>query len=111
MAEEIISLAGLKEADFYDFVKYAVFQVLKSQLEDVSKFVLAVENVESLLIDQLDDEYFEKIKQKHKELINEYGTRTEEDRLKISSELARFKFRELVKFIKKRIPEEVEGVL
>jgi hypothetical protein len=112
MNEEIslTSLANLKEVDFYDIVKYAVIQVVRVSIEDVLKYSLAVETIESLLIDNLDDGYFQRINEKWKELEEKYGTKKETELMRLK-EFSQFKFRELVKLMKKRIPTEIEGVL
>lgn len=107
---DVKTFLGLKDADFSDFVTFAVFQALRAQLEDVTKFALAVENIESLLIDKLEQDYYAKVNAKIQELEEQYGNRDEDRIIKIK-ELATFKFRELIKYIKKGMPEEIEGVL
>jgi hypothetical protein len=112
MNEEIslTSLASLKDVDFYDIVKYAVIQTVRASVEDVIKYSLAVETIESLLIDNLDDGYFKNLEKKWKELEEKYGTKKENELMRIK-EFSQFKFRELVKLMKKRIPTEIEGML
>jgi hypothetical protein len=112
MNEEISlrSFESLKELDFYDIVKYALIQTVRASVEDVIKYSLAVETIESLLIDVLDDEYFKKLDEKWRELEMKYGTKKETELARMK-EYALFKFRELIKVMKKRIPVEVEGVL
>lgn len=108
--DELIPISSLKELDFYDIVKYAMIQTIKAELEDVVKYSLAVENLESLLIDELDEEYFKKIEQKAIELEEKYGTKKETEAIKLK-EFSTFKFRELIKLMKRKISFEVEGVL
>jgi hypothetical protein len=108
--EEGISPIELKELDFDDILKYAILQVLKASHDDVMKYYIAVENLESLMIDNLDENYFKKVEQIVAQINEKYGLKkeTEPQRLR---EITILKFRELIKLIKKRIPVEVEGVL
>jgi hypothetical protein len=110
MIEEEISPTELKELDFDDILKYAILQVLKSSHDDVMKYYIAVENLESLMIDNLDEDYFKRVEQIVAQINEKYGLKkeTEPQRLR---EITILKFRELIKLIKKRIPVEVEGVL
>jgi hypothetical protein len=111
MIEEIeISPMELKELDFDDILKYAILQVLKSSHEDVMKYYISVENLESLMIDILDEDYLKKIEQIFSQINEKYGLKkeTEPQRLR---EITILKFRELIKRIKKRIPTEIEGML
>lgn len=110
-----IELKDIKEWSFTDFLNFAVMQSLKSASEDIVKYAISVDNIETLLIDDLENDksnpnYFQKIKTKEKELEREYGTRDEFKAVRLK-ELSSFKFRELIKFIKKKTPQEVIGVL
>jgi hypothetical protein len=111
MIEEIeISPTELKELDFDDILKFAILQVLKSSHEDVMKYYISVENLESLMIDILDEDYFKKIEQIVAQVNEKYGLKKETETQRLR-EITILKFRELIKRIKKRIPVEVEGVL
>jgi hypothetical protein len=61
-----IPLASLKDLDFDDIIKYALIQAIRAELEDMVKFSLAVETLESLLIDELDEEYFKNRTKTHR---------------------------------------------
>jgi len=104
-----IPLASLKDLDFDDIIKYALIQAIRAELEDMVKFSLAVETLESLLIDELDEEYFKKTEQKLIELEQKYGSRRDVDSIKLK-EYYTFKFRELIKLLKKSTLHEVEGL-
>lgn len=121
--DTIKQILDLKEISMEALVKYALLQALKLQTEDLQKFSLAVENIESLLIDEIeedyerckkenriDESYIEKVKLKWEELEKEYGKREEFQAVKLK-EFSQFKFRELMKLIKKRIPIEAVGVI
>ncbi len=103
--EEPIRIEELKSIEFEDLIRYAILQALRSAIEDITKFSIAVENLESLMVDELPDEYFEKVNKKWQELDEMYGKKDET--LKIR-EFTIFKFRELIKLIKRKSPIEVE---
>ena len=108
--DEDIKFLGIKKLSFSDFVKYAVFQALKAQVEGIEKFSLAVDNIESLVADELDDDYYKEVDKKWEELEDEYGTK-DEVKLKKLRKFSQFKFRKLVKYMKSKIPTDTEGVM
>jgi hypothetical protein len=70
---DLTSFSLMKDLDYNDFIKYSIFQILKAQLEDVVKYAFAVENLEILLVDVLDEEYYKKVETKMLELEQKYG--------------------------------------
>lgn len=113
----------LKEISMEALVKYALLQALRLQTEDLQKFSLAVENIESLMIDEIEadyerckkngnveESYLGKIEKERKRLDETYGERPEFQLVKLK-EFSQFKFRELMKLIKKKIPIEAVGVI
>ena len=112
ISEDVKELQTITEWNFNDIIKYAIFKILNVASEDVTKYVIAVENLESLLIDELekDKEYAKNIQKRQAFLDEEYGFRDEVLEKKMML-MAQFKFRELIKRIKKKIPEDVVGAV
>lgn len=105
-----VEVKELQELDFETILYFSILQALKSALEDVYKYYLAVENIESLLADELEynQEYYKKVEEFEKEIIKRHGISEEKQSIRLL-ELARFKFRELMKIIKRKIPHNVIG--
>lgn len=104
-----INIEELKELSFEDFVKMAVTQVLTSALEDVVKYCLAVDNMECLLInEERDKELIEDFSKKWNELEEKYGKK---DELSKQKEYAVYRFKKLIRKMRKMTPIEVVGVV
>lgn len=118
---------NLSDLTFEGIVKYAVMQTLKLQTEDIERFALSVENIESLVLDELEiaeevekkkrergkeptPTYTEQVDAKVAQLNKDYGT-VEENRLKRIRELAIYKFRLIMRHIKHKMPIDMVGVL
>lgn len=114
MAEEFqtIEMREIREWNFNDFLNFSIMQTLKSASEDIIKFSICVDNIEALLVDELEDnkKYNNVIKEKWDKLDEEYGEREQNKAIKLK-EFASFKFKELLKIIKSKIPQEKIGVL
>ncbi|MCS7231791.1 MAG: hypothetical protein RMJ67_06610 [Elusimicrobiota bacterium] len=115
---ELELITQISEISIADIVKYALISCLRSR-EDVGKFALSVRILESLIYDDLEkqyealknsnkeeESYFYKVSAYEEKLKKELGTR-EEVRPLLIQELSIFKFRELIKFIKGKLPVEV----
>lgn len=112
-----ISIGQMKEVSYGDFVNFAIFQVLKAQLDaDVFKFPLAVENLESLLLDEVETFKGKSSGDNYDSLVNKIkdGLESEagrDDKLAVMKNLAKAKFRMLLRMVKKKLPVEEEGIL
>lgn len=103
---------NLKELSIDNLIKYCMLQALRLQTEDVIKFSLAVENLESLLWDEIekDTEYQDNIKKKKAEINKEHGS-GEDKKILVMKEISQYKFRLLVNKVKKKIPIDTIGVI
>lgn len=111
--------------DFNDLKMLSIKTALESQLQDVEKFALAVDGIECLIwydlmkMEEMEfrrrgegkaskPTYLEDLGAKMKELGETYGTRDDRRLFKLK-ELAQFKFRLLLCYIRERMPVHVEG--
>lgn len=126
--EDVTSpLINFSDLTYEGIIKYAVMQTLRLQTEDTERFALSVENIESLVLDELEQKeiietvnrgkgkephptYFEDLDKKLKDLETLYGRRDDKHLIKIR-ELAQFKFRLLMRHIKQKIPLDMVGII
>lgn len=129
--DDLTDMSQLKNVTYEDFINYAVMSVLKSAPNDLLKYSATVDNLEALLVPQLEkenvrilksrkgikittenaDKYltFEEKRVLHKKaILEEFGKGEARAELRLK-QLTSFKFRELLKFIKRKTPEETTG--
>jgi len=109
---QLVEISEIKDWSWDDLLKYAVLKSISASIVDLIKFSVSVDMVEAIAGEEVENntEYGKALKEKEAELDKKYGLREEWKEIKLK-ELATFKFRELLKLIRKKIPKEETGVL
>ena len=107
---EMKDIEEIKEWGFDEFVRFSILQALRAATEDVIKYAVCVNNIEALMVDELEENQIYKtaittLDKKHQK---EYGIADENMQQRLG-EMASFKFKELVKILKFKIPKEKVG--
>jgi hypothetical protein len=107
---QAMEISEIKEWSFDDFLRYSILQALRAATEDIGKYAICTNNLEALMIDELENniKYKENVSKYSDRLDKQYGDVKEYQFIKIG-ELAAFKFKEMIKIMKKKIPHETIG--
>jgi hypothetical protein len=109
---QLIEISEIKDWSWDDLLKFAVLKSISASAVDLEKYSIMVDMIEAIASDETEksNTYETNLQKKIAELDTTYGKR-EENQAKKLKELTTFKFRELLKLIRKKIPKEETGVL
>ncbi len=104
---DVVKVASvIKDLDINDIIKFTILKIIDRY--GTRDFVVYVSALESLMMDELDQDYFNKIEEESRRLEEEIGTK---DMEMYSTAISEFKFIELLKRIKRSIPRMTIGEL
>ena len=99
-------LSDMENVDIDSLTKLAIVKAIVTS--DPYEFIIAVGKIEPFVIDEEDEEDYNKfVREKKKELTEEFGMDEEKLRIALASE----KFKYFIRKIKKTVPVEAVGVI
>lgn len=107
----ISNIMDYKELSMDVFINFAIEQALRAQLTDMGKYYLAVESIESVSGDLIEEDknYDDRIRKKENEILKDIDKVHNPNQYYY--ELGKFKFRELMKLVRRRLPIDKIGEL
>lgn len=107
--EEFEAFSFLKDLDFKQLVFYQILKCQQAALLDVDKFLISVNMLESMMLEEVkNDGYLEEREKVIEEVLKRIPVENETER---KYNVALETFRLLMKYFNKKIPKEVEGIL
>jgi hypothetical protein len=100
---KIPDISSYDDLSFDALIKFNLVSAIFNA-SNPEKFSFMIKSLESLMEDELKDEYFTEIKNREAELLEQNGSRN----TKFAFELAHAKYRLLIKHVKSKIPREIE---